>query len=267
MAVVIRVESADDPRLAAYYRLTDADHRRGVEAGTGTFVVEGVTAIRRALASPYAVRSLLLTAGKAEALASDVAGVDVAVYLVEQDVMNAVTGFDLHRGAVAVAARRPPADLDDVLRRARRVAVLEGLNDHENLGAVARSAAALGIDALLLDPTCADPLYRRCVRVSMGEVLHLDLARVTPWPAALDTVGAAGFAVVALTPDPAADPIDVVATRVAGRRLAIVLGSEGHGLSSGALAAAAHQARIPMGGRADSLNVGHAAAIAFHVLR
>jgi tRNA G18 (ribose-2'-O)-methylase SpoU len=267
VAVVIRVASVDDPRLAGYSRLTDAEHRRGVEAVDGTFVVEGVTAIRRALASPYIVRSVLLTEAKMKALADELAATDLAVYVVEQGVMNAVTGFDLHRGAVAIASRRPPDELEDILERAHRLAVLEGLNDHENLGAVARSAAALGIDALLLDPTCADPLYRRCVRVSMGEILHLDLARLTPWPTRLATLGEAGFAVVALTPDPVAPPIDAVADQVADRRLAIVLGSEGHGLSGGALAQAAYRARIPMSAGADSLNVGHAAAIAFHVLR
>ncbi|HKA03729.1 MAG TPA: RNA methyltransferase [Acidimicrobiales bacterium] len=267
MAIVIPVASADDPRLTVYRRLTDADHRRRVEDATGTFVVEGVTAIRRALTSPYSLRSLLLTAPKAQTLAPDLAGVDVDTYVVAQDVMNTVAGFDLHRGAVAVAGRRPLPDPDDVLARARRVAVLEGLNDHENLGAVARSAAALGIDALLLDPTCADPLYRRCVRVSMGEILHLDLARLDPWPDALAAVRAAGFVVVALTPDRSAEAIDAVAEQVAGRRLAIVLGLEARGLSTPALAAAEHRARIPMDGTADSLNVGHAAAIAFHVLR
>jgi len=267
VAIVIPVASADDPRLTVYRRLTDADHRRGVEDATGTFVVEGITAIRRALTSPYPLRSLLLTAPKAETLAPDLAGVDVDTYVVAQDVMNAIAGFDLHRGAVAVAGRRPPSDPEEVLRRARRVAVLEGLNDHENLGAVARSAAALGVDGLLLDPTCADPLYRRCVRVSMGEILHLALARLQPWPDALAAVSGAGFAVVALTPDRSAEAIDVVAEQVAGRRVAIVLGSEGRGLSPGALAAAEHRARIPMDGTADSLNVGHAAAIAFHVLR
>jgi tRNA G18 (ribose-2'-O)-methylase SpoU len=267
VAVVIAVASADDPRLAGYCRLTDAEHRRGVEAAEGTFVVEGVTAIRRALASPYRLRSVLVTEARAEALATELAGADVEVYVVEQSVMNTAAGFDLHRGAVAIASRRAPGDLQHVLGRARRVAVLEGLNDHENLGAVARSAAALGIDALLLDPTCADPLYRRCVRVSMGEILHLDLARLAPWPTGLGTLAAAGFAVVALTPDPAAPPIDAVAEQVADRRLAIVIGSEGHGLSGGALAQAEHRARIPMAAGADSLNVGHAAAIAFHVLR
>jgi tRNA G18 (ribose-2'-O)-methylase SpoU len=267
VALVIPVASLDDARLAAYRRLTDADHRRGVEHVDGTFVVEGVTAIRRALASPYEVRSLLVTPARAEALAPELASLDADVFVVEQHVMNTITGFDLHRGAVAVARRRPFVPLAAVARTARRVAVLEGLNDHENLGAVARSAAALGIDALVLDPTCADPFYRRCVRVSMGEILHLQLTRAEAWPAGLGPLRDAGWQLVALTPHPAADPIDVVAARVRGQRTAVLVGAEGPGLTRGVLQTADHRARIPMQPGADSLNVGHAAAIAFHVLR
>jgi tRNA G18 (ribose-2'-O)-methylase SpoU len=267
VAAVIPVASTDDPRLDAYTRLTDAEHRRAREGAEGTFVVEGVTAIRRALASPYVVRSLLVTPAKHAALEPQLAPSAAEVYVVEQQVMNAVAGFDLHRGAVAVAERRPFTDLATVATQARRVAVLEGLNDHENLGAVARSAAALGVEALVLDPTCADPFYRRCVRVSMGEILHLDLARADPWPDRLGVLRDGGFALVALTPDPTADPIDVVGARVANQPVAVLLGAEGPGLSAPALAAADHRARIPMRRGADSLNVGHAAAIAFHVVR
>ena len=267
MAAVIPVASADDPRLAGYTRLTDAEHRRAREDAEGTFVVEGVTAIRRALASPYVVRSVLVTPAKHATLEPDLATSTADVYVVEQDVMNAVAGFDLHRGAIAVAARRPFSDLAAVATTARRVAVLEGLNDHENLGAVARSAAALGIDALVLDATCADPFYRRCVRVSMGEILHLGLARADPWPDRLDLLRDGGFALVALTPDPSADAIDEVAARVADQPVAVLLGAEGPGLSAPALSFVGHRARIPMRPGADSLNVGHAAAIAFHVLR
>ncbi len=199
MAQVIPIDDAADARLAPYVRLNDAEHRRTVEGRDGTFVIEGVTAIRRAVASPYEVLSVLATPAKAAALAAaDLP--DVPVYVAAGAVMEAVAGFDIHRGAVAVGRRPPPRTVGDVLARAPAVAVLEGLNDHENLGAVARSAAALGIGGLLLDPTCADPLYRRCVRVSMGEILMLALARAEPWPRSLETVKAAGFTVVALTP-------------------------------------------------------------------
>jgi len=267
VGAVIPVGSADDPRLAVYTRLTDAEHRRALEASEGTFVVEGVTAIRRALTSRYTVRSVLVTPAKRVVLEPALADSAVDVYVVDQAVMNGVAGFDLHRGAVALAVRRPLDDVGTVTASARRVAVLESLNDHENLGAVARSGAALGIDALVLDPTCADPFYRRCVRVSMGEILHLDLARADPWPDALGVLRDAGFALVALTPAEPTDDIDTVAARVAGRRIAVILGAEGPGLSAGVLATVDHRARIPMRAGADSLNVGHAAAIAFHVLR
>jgi tRNA G18 (ribose-2'-O)-methylase SpoU len=266
MGQVIRVDAVDDPRLAPFTRLTDAEHRRAVDAITGTFLVEGVTAIRRALASPYAIRSVLVTPGKAAVLGDELRSTGFDVFVADQTVMNAVTGFDIHRGAVALAERRPLQLLADVVRDARALAVLEGLTDHENLGAVARSAHALGVDGLVLDPTCADPLYRRCVRVSMGEILHLPFARAEPWPTALDELKAAGFTVVALTPGDAAEPIDAVAEVLGGQRVALLLGAEGPGLSPGALAAADHCARIPIRPGVDSLNVGHAAAIAFYAV-
>jgi tRNA G18 (ribose-2'-O)-methylase SpoU len=260
MASVTVVDDADDERLRPYVGLTDAEHRRRWDADHGTFVIEGVTAIRRALQSAYPVRSVLVTPAKARLLARDLD--DVTVYVADPALMRAVTGFNIHRGAVAVAARRPLPVLAELLDGARLVAALEGLNDHENLGALARSAVGLGVDALVLDPTCADPLYRRSVRVSMGEILHLPFTRLAPWPDGLAAVTAAGFTVVALTPSPGAEPIDEVAASVAGQPVALLLGAEGPGLSSGAMAAADRRARIPV--RIDSLNVGHAAAIAFH---
>ena len=148
---------------------------------------------------------------------------------------------------------------------AQTVAVLEGLNDHENLGAIARSARGLGVDGLLLDPTCADPLYRRCVRVSMGEVLHLPFARLTPWPDALRELRVAGWRMLALTPAPDALPLQCVHVEP-GERIAVLLGAEGHGLSDAGLASADDRVRIPLRPGVDSLNVGHAAAIAFAAL-
>jgi tRNA G18 (ribose-2'-O)-methylase SpoU len=262
----VRVDDAGDERLDAYTRLTDADHRRGVERSTQTFVVEGTTAIRVALTSPYRLRSVLVTPVKFAALRlalEEAAPLDV--FIAGQEVMNAVVGFAIHRGAVAVAERRPLPEADTILAGARTVAVLEGINDHENLGAIARSARALGIDGLLLDPTCADPLYRRCVRVSLGHILHLPYARTGSGPAALATLTGAGFTTVALTPDLTADKIDPVAAALAPTPVALVIGSEATGLSEATLAAADRRARVPMRADVDSLNVGHAAAIAFHV--
>jgi tRNA G18 (ribose-2'-O)-methylase SpoU len=193
----------------------------------------------------------------------DLDGIDAPVYVASREVLAATVGFDLHRGAVAVAERRPLPTIAHAVESASRIAVLEGLNDPENLGAIARSARAFGIGALVLDPTCIDPYYRRTIRVSMGEVLFLPVARAVAWPDDLGVLGSLGFETWALTPDPDAESIwslDVPA------RVAVVLGAEGPGLSRRARAAASRQVRIPIATGVDSLNVGHAAAVAFAVL-
>jgi tRNA G18 (ribose-2'-O)-methylase SpoU len=196
-------------------------------------------------------------------------------------VVATTVGFALHRGVVAVADRPAPLDVDTVLAGAvgRRgaspvVAVLEGLNDHENIGALFRNAAAFGVGGVLLDPTCADPLYRRSVRVSMGHVLHVPFARLDPWPSGLRRVRDHGFVVAALAPHPTgADGPPGASLReladravVAGAGVALLLGAEGPGLSEPALAAADAVVAIPMADGVDSLNVSTAAAIAFHAL-
>jgi tRNA G18 (ribose-2'-O)-methylase SpoU len=175
-------------------------------------------------------------------------------------VLAATVGFELHRGAVAAADRRPLPSLAEVAADARLLGVLEGLNDPENLGAVARSARAFGVDGLVLDPRCIDPYYRRTVRVSMGEVLHLPVARAVDWPGDLDVLQAAGFETWALTP--AQDAADLWSLAVPAR-VAVLLGAEGPGLSAPALDAATRRVRIPIADGVDSLNVGHAAAVAF----
>ena len=261
MADPVIVDDPGDPRLADYVGLSDAALRRRVELGQGVFIAEGELVIRQLLASPYAVRSVLLTPTRHRHLASALAGLDVPVFVAPPPVLRAVAGFNLHRGAVAAAARPAPRDPMTLLARSRTVAVLEGLNDHENVGALFRSAAALGVDAVLLAPGCADPLYRRSVRVSMGAVLRLPFADVSPWPAALADVAGAGFELVALTPHPDAEPVGAFAPAGA---VALLVGSEAQGLSEGALAAAGRHVRIPMRSGVDSLNVAAAAAIAFH---
>jgi tRNA G18 (ribose-2'-O)-methylase SpoU len=257
------VEHAHDPRLGLYHHLTDADARRSLESAHGIFVAEGTAVIRRLLGSRYRVRSLLLLPSRAEELAPDLAGCAAPVFVAERSVLAQVAGFDVHRGALAIADRGPLAEPTTLLAGSRTIAILEGLNDHENLGAVARSASALGVDAMLLDPTCADPLYRRAVRVSMGEVLFLPWTRLTPWPSGLAQVRAAGFTLVALTPALDAEPLEAVLDVVRGP-IALILGAEGPGLSPAARQAADHHGRIPIAAGVDSLNVGHAAAIAFH---
>jgi tRNA G18 (ribose-2'-O)-methylase SpoU len=179
--------------------------------------------------------------------------------------MAALTGFDFHRGVLASAGRLPLPAVDDLLAPARTVAVLEGLNDHENLGALFRNAAAFGVDAVLLDPTTADPLYRRSVRVSAGHVLRVPWTRLEEWPVGLDALRDRGFVVVALTPAAGAEPIDRFA-RDLPDRVALLLGAEGPGLSAAALARADRRVRIPIAAGVDSLNVATAAAVAFHAV-
>jgi tRNA G18 (ribose-2'-O)-methylase SpoU len=261
----VRVDDASDPRLAPYRSLTDAALRRQIESDERLFIVEGVTAIRRLLTSAYPVHSVLLTPAKYAQVAQELAGVDAPVLVAPLEVMSEVTGFDIHRGAVAAAERLPQLAIADLVETAHTLVVLEGLNDHENIGAIARTARALGADGLLFDPSCADPLYRRSVRVSMGEILHLPLGRVEPWPEGLDLLRAAGIAVIALTPEPEAEVLDDLATERPAR-LALLLGAEGKGLTPAALAAADRRVRIRQRHEVDSLNVGHACAIALHRL-
>lgn len=229
-------------------------------------MAEGSNVIRVLLASEYRVRSILLTPRKLDVLAPELEGVDVPIYIAGQQVMNRTVGFNIHRGAVAVAERPPPQSLDDTVRGARRVGVVEAMTDQENLGQLFRNAAGLGVDALLLCPRTCDPFYRRTVRVSMGQVLRVPHARLANWPDALDVLRGAGFTITALTPAAsAADLTGVDPHRF--ERVALMVGSEGPGLTVDALARADLQLRIPMAGDVDSLNVATAAAIAFHHFR
>lgn len=259
MPTRVDITDADDPRIADYVDLADPDLRRRVEAERGYFVAESPLVVRALLRSGRRVRSVLVTPKQYEALGDVLAGVDVPVYVAPPAVLRRVVGFDLHRGAVAAADRWALPPVATVLEGARRIAVLQKVNDHENLGVVFRSAAALGIEAMLLDAECSDPLYRRTVRVSIGHVLHVPWTRLR----SLDEVTAAGFEPVALTPDPGATALDAVAWPA---RTALLLGAEGAGLSAEWLAAATVRARIPMRHDVDSLNVATAAAIAFYVL-
>jgi tRNA G18 (ribose-2'-O)-methylase SpoU len=255
--VRITIDDPTDPRLADYLAL----HGRRTEHDE-YFIVETPMVIRRLLGSRFPVRSLLLLNEQAERLADVLPTIDAPVYVVGAEVMNATAGFNVHRGALASAGRLPLAELGEVLSSATRLLILEGSNDHQNLGVIARSARALGIDALLLDPTCADPFYRRSVRVSMGELLYLPVVRCAAWPAAIDQVAAAGFDVWALTP--AADAVDLrqLQRSPLPPKVALLVGAEGSGLTGPAMAAATLHVRIGMHRDVDSLNVGHATAIA-----
>ncbi len=266
MGPIITIDSLSDHRVGDYRNLTDAALRRGAPAARakpGSFIVEGVRAIRELIRSAYPVRSLLLSASRLERLAADLEGITAPVYLATRATMAEIVGFDVHRGALASAERLPPPPLDDVVAGARLLAVVEGVNDHENLGALFRNAAAFGVGGVLLCPSTADPLYRRSVRVSLGKVLHVPWTWIVPWPGALEGLRAAGFELIALTPDPAAMPLEQLPART---RCAVLVGAEEPGLSEPALAAADRMVRIPMCGGVDSINVATAAAIAFYHL-
>ena len=285
---LVPVDDPGDPRLADYRDLNDPDGRRRAGTDRAIVVVEGRLAVERLLASDYEVLSLLVDDHQRE-LAGDVVAATRAqgapVFVGTRSVVAATVGFALHRGVVAVARRPGPVGADRILAdaasgRAGRppvVAVLEGLNDHENIGALFRNAAAFDVAGVLLDPTCADPLYRRSVRVSVGHVLHVPSARLDPWPAGLDRLRGAGFVVAALAPHPPAGTrvprLDLAELfeRVSGGAaaptgVALVLGAEGPGLTAGALDAADLVVSIPMADGVDSLNVATAAALAFWAL-
>jgi tRNA G18 (ribose-2'-O)-methylase SpoU len=263
-SVEVAIDDPDDDRLGDYRELTDPAARRRRE-GTELFVAEGVTAVTRLLVSGHRVRSVLVTPQARARFGPALDGLDAPVYVAPRAVLAATVGFDLHRGAIAAADRQPLPTLDDVVAGASKLAVLEGLNDPENLGAVARSARAFGIDGLVLDPHCIDPYYRRTIRVSMGEVLFLPVARALAWPDELAVLHAAGFETWALTPDPGAVALWPLAVP---DRVAVLLGAEGSGLTAATMAAATRRVRIPIAAGVDSLNVGHAAAVAFaHLAR
>jgi tRNA G18 (ribose-2'-O)-methylase SpoU len=262
----VPVEDSADPRLADFRDLTRADRRPDRPGGRGLVIAEGVPVVRRLLDSPYPVRAVLGVPARIEALGTELAGLDAPVYVAGADLMATVVGFHLNRGVLAVADRAPVPDVPGLLARSRRIAVLEGVNDHENLGALFRNAAALGVHAVLLGHGCADPLYRRSVRVSMGHVLRVPFAPLAPWPDALAAVRSAEFTLLALTPQPPSVPLSEL-DAAALPRTALLIGAEGPGLTGAALAAAGLRVRIPMEPGVDSLNLATAAALAFHHLR
>ena len=266
----IPVTDPADPAVDDYRDLHDARARRRMETGgtgPGFFVAEGAHAVERLLASGRPVRSVLLDRIRLEALGPRLAAaaVPLPVLVADQPTLRAVAGFPVHRGVLAAADRWPLPDPGDVLAGAGRVAVLEDINDHENLGVIFRSAGCLGIDAVLLSPRCCDPLYRRSVRVSMGHVLAVPWTRLEPWPEGLELLRRTGLRLVALTPAAGAEPLAGLDRRPEDR-VAVLLGAEGPGLSAAALAAADQRMTIPMRAPADSLNVASAAAIAFYAL-
>jgi tRNA G18 (ribose-2'-O)-methylase SpoU len=264
------VDDPADPRLAVFMGLRDHDLRRRREAPggdmEGVFVAEGELVAGRALAAGYRATAVLVDAARRDPIPRRM-GLHVPVYRAGPAVVSAITGYQTHRGALVAFARRPLPEASEVLAAARRVVVAEGVVNPTNMGVILRSAAALGVDALLLDPASCDPLYRRANRASMGLGFAVPHARLDRLPDGLAPVRAAGFTIVALTPAP--DAVDLHAWADAldeGARVAMVLGSEGPGLTAATEDAADVRARIPLAVGVDSLNVGVAAGIACYVL-
>ena len=263
MAELIEVDDPSDPRLGDYRDLRDVELRKHLEAEHGLFLAEGEKVVRRAVEGGFPVRSFLMAPRWLDGLSDVLERSDAPCYVVSEAMAEEVTGFHVHRGALASLERRPLPDVHDVLRDARTVVLLEDVVDHTNVGAVFRSAAALGIDAVLLAPRCADPLYRRAIKVAMGAVFTVPYARFDDWYDALPLVSAAGFTTVALT---LADDATDIEEAVAGLdRVALVLGTEGSGLSPRWEQAADRRAVIPMREGIDSLNVAAATAVACYV--
>jgi len=256
-----------DPRVDDYRELNSIAVRAEME-GAEFFMGEGYVPIERMLDSGHRMRSVLLHPKRLKRFIPTMTHpelADVPVYVAEQDVIAEIVGFNMYRSVLASGFRAPMPAVGDLARSCRRLVVLEALNDDQNVGAIARTARAFGIDGIVISPTCNDPYQRRTVRVSMGEILHMPVARafVDDWPGAIDTLHSNGFQTWAMTPDP--DAVDLWDMAVADK-VAIVLGAEGHGLEAATKDAATHRVRIPISSDVDSLNVGHAAAVAFAAL-
>ena len=261
---VCDITDPDDPRLDNFRDLNSVDRRPDLPSGKGLVIAEGVLVVQRMLASPFAPLAFLGTDRRLAELAADLAGNAAPFYRASAEVMAEAVGFHLNRGVLAAARRIPERSVEQVVRGARTIAVLEGVNDHENLGSIFRNAAGLDVDAVVFGSGCADPLYRRAVRVSMGHALLVPYARATEWPADLNTLRQMGFRLLAMTPASDAATLSAAMTTMRGEPLAILLGAEGPGLSHAALKASDQRVRVPMSRGTDSLNVATAAALAFY---
>lgn len=263
---IIRIEDGTDARLAHYAGVRDPALLRG----SGLLIAEGRFVVRRLLAlRRITTRSLLLNDAALKGLEDVLAETerDLDVYVASPDVITAATGFNMHRGCLTLAERPADMAMEIVLSSAQCVVVLERVVDPDNVGSVFRSAEAFGVDAVLLSPGCCDPFYRKAIRTSSGAALVVPCAEAAPWPDVVDTLRARGFVIVAMTPDGAATDIGRFVGAAAARgRVAVLLGTEGQGLTDEALALADVRLRIPMSGALDSLNIATAAGIALHRL-
>lgn len=256
---LVRIESDADERLSDFRNVPDPD----LLVRRGLFVAEGRLVVARLLGSGLATRALLVTEAALATLGDSISHSEVPVYVVTQAVMNSVAGFNFHRGCLAIGVRPSARDLRHVIGGARRLVVLERVGNVDNVGAIFRNAAAFGVDGVLLQADCADPLYRKAIRTSMAASLKIPYATVA-WPDALQELREAGWATVAMTPASDAPLLGQVAAMLADRPIAIVLGHEGDGLTAEARRACTHCARIAMADDVDSVNVATAAAIALY---
>jgi tRNA G18 (ribose-2'-O)-methylase SpoU len=261
---VIDIADPSDPRLDDFRDLNSVDRRPDLPSGKGLVIAEGVLVVQRMLASRFTPRAMLGTDRRLSELEPDLEGVAAPYYRAQPGVMAEVVGFHLNRGVLASASRPPELTVSQVLDGARTVAVLEGVNDHENLGSIFRNAAGLGVDAVVFGMGCADPLYRRAVRVSMGHALLVPYAWAQAWPRDLQILRDSGFRLLAMTPDPAAHTLAEAMSSVRDEKVAILVGAEGPGLTEHVMRASDMRVRIPMSRGTDSLNVATAAALAFY---
>jgi tRNA G18 (ribose-2'-O)-methylase SpoU len=261
---VCDIDDPDDTRLDNFRDLNSLDRRPDLPSGKGLVIAEGVLVVQRMLASPFAPLAFLGTDRRLTELTPALAGNAAPFYRVSAEVMAAAIGFHLNRGVLAAARRIPERSVEQVADGAQTIAVLEGVNDHENLGSIFRNAAGLDVDAVVFGTGCADPLYRRAVRVSMGHALLVPYARAAEWPADLNTLRQMGFRLLAMTPASDSATLSAAMTTMRGERVAILVGAEGPGLSHAALKASDQRVRVPMSRGTDSLNVATAAALAFY---
>lgn len=262
----VRIDDLDHPGLADYSGLTDVALRRLSEPAGGLYIAESSKVISRAIAAGHRPRSVLVQEQWLPEMEILLAPFDVPIYVGPPELLERLTGFNLHRGALAAMHRPELPAVAELLADARRVVVIEDVVDHTNVGAIFRAAAGLGADAVLITPRCADPLYRRSVRVSMGTVLQVPWTRLPEWPEGADMLKAAGFHIAALALAEGAVTLDRLADHPP-ERLAILLGTEGDGLSRAAIASADSIVTIPMFHGVDSLNVASASAVALWALR
>ena len=261
---VIDITDPADVRVDDFRNLNSIDRRPDLPSGKGLVIAEGVLVVQRMLASRFTPHAFFGTDRRLAELAGDIACAQAPFYRASAEVMAQVVGFHLNRAVLGVARRPPELTVAQVIAGARTVAVLEGVNDHENLGSIFRNAAGLGVDAVIFGAGCADPLYRRAVRVSMGHALLVPFARTQSWPGDLELLRNSGFQLLAMTPDSQAYPLADVMSALAGQKVALLVGAEGPGLTETAMRASDTRARIPMSRGTDSLNVATAAACAFY---